>query len=184
MSSFEVIGSILELYAQVQHSLTTSRTRGPGRHAESFEKDFATEEVIFREFLYIFLPAVTRASSPQGTTRPTSVRSPSQASQSSVLEPSPPYAMAQSDEARGESAFGAFVSYLRGTAKREAVSWYDLALGSPASLERLFAPEKAQRIMESLKEIQDYLRVIEQELNASPVGRVSHSRYTFCHTVS
>jgi hypothetical protein len=178
MSSFEVIGSILELYSHVQHALSTSRGRGSSRYAESLEKDVATQEVIFREFLSILLPVESRSSSPQEM-RPSSIRS---ISQGSVLEPSPPYAVSQNEEARGYSAFGAFTSYLRGTATREAVPWYDLALGSPASLERLFAPEKAQRVLETLEEIQEHLRVIEKEVNTSAVSRVSHfTKYPLCY---
>ena len=175
---FTAIAAALSVVANGVGAVTAPNTPVATRLGVSIEKDVATQEVIFREFLSILLPVESRSNSPQET-RPSSIRS---ISQGSVLEPSPPYAVSQNEEARGYSAFGAFTSYLRGTATREAVPWYDLALGSPASLERLFAPEKAQRVLETLEEIQEHLRVIEKEVNASTVGRVSHLQRIPCAT--
>lgn len=178
MSSFELIGGILQLYSRVQYTLNTWRGQGSGRHVESLEKDVATEEIIFREFLHILLPVDSRADSHQAT-RPSSVRS---VSQGSIVEPSPPYAVSQSDEARSYSAFGAFASYLRGSIRQEAVPWRDLALGSPASLEMLFDERRVDTILQLLEDIQQQLRVIEKELSNSTVSRVSCERRPPCHT--
>jgi hypothetical protein len=172
MSSFELIGGILKLYSRVQHTLNTWRGQGSGRHVESFEKDVATEEIIFREFLHILLPVDSRADLHQAT-RPSSIRS---VSQGSILEPSPPYAVSQSDEARSYSAFGAFTSYLRGSIRHEAVPWRDLALGSPASLEMLFDERKVDLVLKLLEDIQQHLRAIEKELSNSTVSRVSYNQ--------
>lgn len=160
----------MKLYSGLQRALNTCRSRSPSRYLESLEKDVANQEIVFREFLHVLLPVGSRAEarSPQAT-RPNSIRSLSQASQGSIIEPAPPYAVSLNEESRGYSAFGAFRSYLRGAATLDAVPWHDL--GSHASLEKLFAPEKAQIVLEILEEIRQHLRAMEIEVSNHTTSR-------------
>lgn len=166
MSGFEVIGVILALYPLVQDALKTYRGVTSGRFIESLQKDVATEELIFLDFLHaILLPVLPKAV----LLRLIDASSGRLSSQNPPAEPSSPYTLSSHEGGR---------RYLRPETPPSEVSWRDVQ----ASLERVFTPRKAQLILETLGEIQAHLHAIQTDVSASSTGSVSDEAHFFART--
>jgi hypothetical protein len=156
MSGFEVIGVILFLYPLVEDALKAYRSVTSGKFVDSLQKDVLTEQIIFRDFLAaVVLPVVSKKDFLRLTTPASFTLA---ASQGVAVDPSP-YTVSLYQEDRGYS---------------EGPSWRDVGLLVHASLERVFAPDKAQLILDTLEEIHHHLRAIQADVSASSTGSVSY----------
>jgi hypothetical protein len=156
MSGYEVIGVILALYPLVQDALKAYRSVTSGQFVDSLQKDVLTEQIIFRDFLAaVVLPVVSKKDFLRLTTPASSTLA---ASQGAAVDPSP-YTVSLHEEDREYSG---------------EPSWRDVGLLVQASLERVFAPDKAQLILDTLEEIHRHLRAIQADVSASSTCSVSY----------